>query len=201
MEKIILKAQERTEKLRDVRNGGFVPGVLYGAGSEATSVQFNAAALQKVITKYGHNAKMWIELNDTQKFGFIKEVQKHPVEGKVIHIDVQMVSQDQEIKLLLPINYSGLEELEKRLLVVQVTKNEVEVVGKASILPNGIVIDVANMKSGDTITYQNFDLDEEIKNNDAEDEIYALIKDKKEQVEEEETSDETSDESSEVETA
>lgn len=181
MEKIILKAEERTEKLRDVRNGGFVPGVLYGAGSEATSVQFNASALQKMIKKYGHNAKMWIELNDTQKFGFIKEVQKHPVEGRVIHIDVQMVSQDQEIKLLLPINYIGLEELDKRLLVIQVTKNEVEVVGKASILPNGIVIDVAHKELGDTITYAEFGLDEDIKNQDDENEIYALIKEKKEQ--------------------
>jgi len=187
MEEVVLQAEERREKPRKVREAGFIPGVLYGAGADATSVKFDAAALKKVLTKHGSNAKIWIQLNNTKKFGFIKEVQKHPVEGKVIHIDVQMVSQDQEIKLQLPITYTGTEELEKRQLILLVTKSEVEVVGKANLMPNSVTVDVSNREVGDNITFLDFNLDRQIKNNDGEEEIYAVIKVKKEQPVEEET--------------
>lgn len=187
MEEVILKAEERIEKPRQVRKEGFIPGVLYGAGAEATSVKFEANALKKILTRHGSNAKIWVDLNNTKKFGFIKEVQKHPVEGKVIHIDVQMVSQDQEIKFQLPITYTGTEELEKRQLLLLTTKFEVEVVGKTNLMPNLVVVDVSNKEVGDTITFQDFALDEQIKNNDGEDEIYAIIKVKKEQPADEES--------------
>ncbi|MEL7565050.1 MAG: 50S ribosomal protein L25 [Dehalobacterium sp.] len=187
MDEVVLKAEERREKPRKVREAGFIPGVLYGAGAGATSVQFDAAALKKVIMKNGSSAKLWIQLNDTKKFGFIKEVQKHPVEGKIIHIDVQMVSQDQEIKLQLPITYTGIEELEKRQLILLVTKSEVEVVGKANLIPNVVISDVSTKEVGDNITFQDFNLDPQIRNNDGEEEIYAVIKVKKEQPVEEET--------------
>lgn len=178
MEEVILKAVERVEKTRKVREGGFIPGVLYGEGAGATSVKFEASALRKILIKYGWNAKVWVELNDTKKFGFIKEVQKHPVEGNVIHIDVQLVSKDQEIKLQIPISFSGIEELEHRMHLLQVYKSEVEVVGKTALMPNVIVVDVSNKNAGDTITFQDFGLDPELKNNEGEFEVYAVIKEK-----------------------
>ena len=54
--------------------------------------------------------------------------------------------------------------------------------GKASLMPNVVVVDVANKEAGDTITYLDLNLDGTIKINDPEDEIYAVIKEKKEQV-------------------
>lgn len=182
MAEVVLKAEERKEKAKKVRQQGFIPGVLYGSGEEAASVKFEAAALTKILAKHGSNAKLWVELNNKKKFGFIKEVQKHPVAGNVIHIDVQMVAQDQEIKLQIPISYTGTEELDKRRLLLLITKPEVEVVGKASLMPNVVVVDVANKEAGDTITYLDLNLDGTIKINDPKDEIYAVIKEKKEQV-------------------
>ena len=185
MEEVILKASERIEKTKKVREGGFIPGVLYGEGAKATSVKFEAPALKKIMAKHGSNAKVWIEINETKKFGFIKEVQKHPVDGNVIHIDVQLVSKDQEIKLQIPISFTGVEELEHRMHLLQIYKSEVEVVGKTNLIPNVIVVDVSNKNSGDTITFQDFGLDQEIKNNDGEVDVYAVIKSKKEQPDDE----------------
>ncbi|MGI6685582.1 MAG: 50S ribosomal protein L25 [Bacillota bacterium] len=190
MEEVILKAEERTEKGKKVRAEGFVPGILYGAGKKAISVKFEASALNKVLAKHGSNAKVWIDLNNKKQFSFIKEVQRHPVEGRVIHIDVQMVSQDQEIKLQIPLSFTGTEELDKKRLLLLVAKAEVEVIGKANLMPNVIVVNVADKEAGDTITSLDFDLDGEIKINDAEDEVYAVIKEKKEQPQEEPKEDE-----------
>jgi len=182
MVETILKAMERSEKTNKVRSEGFIPGVLNGPDTASTSVKFEAAALNKIIAKHGANAKIWVELGDEKKFGFIKDVQKHPVEGKVIHIAIQLVSQDQEIKMQLPITFHGQAEVENKLLKFQVYKSEVEVVGKATLMPDAVSVDVSEKECGDNITAADLQLPAEIKILDSEDEIYAVIRPVKEEI-------------------
>ncbi|HYE69289.1 MAG TPA: hypothetical protein VEA58_11800, partial [Anaerovoracaceae bacterium] len=84
MEVTILKAAERSEKPKHVRNAGFTPGVLNGPGTTSASVQFESKALNRIIIDHGMNAKLWVEIGSEKKFGYIKEVQTHPVERKII---------------------------------------------------------------------------------------------------------------------
>ena len=185
MEEIILKAMTRSEKPKTVRNAGFIPGVLCGPGTVSTSVQFESVALNKIIAKHGTNAKLWVELGTEKKFGFISEVQKHPVEAKVIHISIQLVSKDQNIKMQLPITFRGHAELENKLLQIQVYKSEIEVEGKAELMPDEAVVDVSEKQSGDNITAIDFHLPSEIRILDPVQEVYAAIKANKEDVAEE----------------
>jgi large subunit ribosomal protein L25 len=176
MEKIILKALERNEKTNKVRNAGFIPGVLNGPGTASTSVKFENIALNKIITKHGHNAKIWVDLGDEKKFGYIKEVQRQPVEGNIIHVAIQIVSRDQEIKMKLPIVFHGQAELEHHLLKLQVHKSEIEVEGKTELIPDAAVADVSKKTAGENITALDFHLPSDIKILDAENEVYAVIK-------------------------
>jgi large subunit ribosomal protein L25 len=176
MGEIILKAMARSEKPKKVRNAGFIPGVLNGPGTSSTSVQFETVSLNKIIARHGTNAKLWVLLGAEKKFGFIKEIQKHPVEDKVIHIAIQLVSKDQASKMKLPITFHGHVELEQRFLQVQVYKSEVEVEGKAVLIPDVVVVDVSKKESGESITSIDFHLPPEIKILDPEHEIYAIIK-------------------------
>jgi len=185
MEDIILKAMPRTEKPKKVRTAGLIPGVLNGPGTLSTSVEFENVPLNKIITRHGTNAKLWVMFNDEKKFGFIKEVQRHPVEGKIIHVAIQMVSKDQDVKMQLPINYDGHSELENRLLQLQVYKPEIEVEGKAVLMPDEAVADVSKKVAGDSITAADFTLPKGIKILDAKTEVYAVIKNVKEEVVEE----------------
>lgn len=185
MEQIILKAMPRSEKPKKVRNAGFIPGVLNGPGTTSTSVQFDSAALNKIITKHGTSAKLWIEVNNEKKFGLIKEVQKHPVEAKVIHVAIQLVSQDQEVKMQLPIIFHGHEELEHQLLQLQVYKPEIEVEGKAQTMPDEVIVEVSDKAVGYTVTAADFNLAKDIKILDQEDEVYAIIKGFKQEIIEE----------------
>ena len=185
MEEIILKALARSEKPKKVRNAGFIPGVLNGPGTTSTSVKFESVALNKIIAKHGTNAKLWVMLGDEKKFGFIKEVQKHPVEGKVIHVAIQLVSKDQDVKMALPISFRGHVELEHRLLQVQIYKSEIEVSGRAELMPDEIIVDVSEKESGENITAADFNLPSEVKILDPEHEIYAAIKAAKEEIVEE----------------
>ena len=176
MEEIILEAIERTKQPGKFREIGFVPGVLYGDSIDvATSVKFEALALKKVLTCHGSNAKVWVKYNNNKKFGFIKEVQKHPVSGSVIHADVQIVSKDHEIKLQIPIVYKGDDDLRSKQLQLQVYKSEITVFGKMALIPDAIYVDVSEKKLGDTITLNNFDLDKQLNVSEKEDEVYGMI--------------------------
>lgn len=176
MEEIILEAIERTKQPGKFRESGFVPGVLYGDSvSGATSVKFDAIALEKILTRHGSNAKVWIKYDSNKKFGFIKEVQKNPVSGGVIHVDVQIVSKDQEVKLQIPIVFKGEDDLKNKQLQLQVYKSEINVLGKMALMPDAIYVDVSIKKLGDTITANNFALDKQINVSEKEDEVYGII--------------------------
>jgi large subunit ribosomal protein L25 len=182
MEKAILKAMERSEKPNKVRSAGFVPGVLNGPGTATTSVKFETVALNKIISQHGTNAKMWVELGTEKSFGFIREIQKNPVERKIIHVAIQLVSMDQKVKMQLPITFHGNVELEQKSLQVQVYKSEVAVVGKTALMPDVIVVDVSKKDAGENITAIDFNLSPEIEILDPDNEIYAVIRAIKEEI-------------------
>ena len=176
MEKIILNAFERTTKSKRFKENGFIAGVIYGDNvKEATSVKFEESSLKKILAKHGSNAKVWVKYGEDKKFGFIKEIQRHPVTAKITHIDVQLVSKNHEIKLQLPIEFKGEKNLVANLLKLNIQKTEIDVFGKMALMPDVVVIDVSEKELGDTITIKNFNLDKEIKISDNEDEIYATI--------------------------
>lgn len=176
MEEIILKASERNEKPKNVRKEGFIPGVLNGPGAVSTSVKFADAALKKIIAKHGVNAKLWVELGTEKKFGFIKEVQRHPVEGTILHVVIQLVSQNQEIKMNLPIVFHGQEDLERKMLQLNICKSDVEVSGKTVDIPEMVEVDVSGKAAGDSVTASDLHLPTEINILDPQQEVYASIK-------------------------
>lgn len=175
MDEIILNATERNAKGRKIRNSGYIPGILYGDGiDEASSVKFEESDLRKILSRYGSHAKVWISHNDKKKFGFIKDVQKHPVTNQLIHVDVQLVSQDLDVKIQIPIIFTGEESLARNDLHLQIHKSMVDVIGKATLMPSALHVDVSQKQQGDTITSKDFYLEKGIKVVN-EDEILGTI--------------------------
>jgi len=176
MEDTIIKATGRSENTKIEKKSGFIPGVLNGPGTASTSVIFEIIPLNKIIAKHGKNAKLWVDLDNEKKFGYIKEVQRHPVDGNIIHIAIQLLSVEQEVKMDLPIIYHGIADLEHRLLQLQVYKSEIKVSGIGANMPDSVVVDVTEKESGDNITAIDFHLPKELVILDSEDELYAGIK-------------------------
>ena len=173
MDEIILKAIKRADG--KFKESGFIPGILYGDGVDAaTAVKFEEKALNKVITNHGKSAKLWIDINDSKQFGFIKEVQRKHLTRNITHVDVQIVSKDHEIKIQIPVIYKGEDVLKTKQLQLQVHKSEIVVFGKMALMPDVVEVNVSEMKLGETITLNNFGLDKLLKI-DNEDAIYATV--------------------------
>lgn len=174
MKEIILDAVKRTMKPSQCREAGLTPGVLYGDGvTAAVPVQFETAGLKKIIATHGWNAKVWVRYGDNKKFGYIKEVQRHPVTATVIHIDIFLVSQDHEVSMQIPIVFDGRDKLDN--IVLQVFTSEIEVSGKIALIPQTVVVDVSAMVLGETITSESFNLDKQLRITENENEVYGVI--------------------------
>jgi len=175
MEEIILNAIERPKKSGKFREIGFVPGVLYGDDIPIGSlVKFDEKALRTIINHHGSTANISIIFNDKKKVGFIKEVQRKPITGAIVHADVQIVSKEHEIKRHIPIVFNGEDILISKHLQLNVSKSEILVFGKIALMPDTISVDVSEMELKDSITYINFNLDSKLKIEEP-DAIYAII--------------------------
>ncbi len=176
MKQTVLKTDLRNGSPKQARAAGFIPGVLHGPGTKSTSVQFEKSAFIRILAKHGSNAKVWIELNKDKHFGILKEIQKDPLDKSIIHVTFHLVEQDQEIKMIVPVVFSGRDDLENRFLMLQVLKEHVEVSGKAASMPESILVDVTGKELNDFITTSDIHLPKDVRILSAEDETYAHIR-------------------------
>ena len=176
MEEVKLQATERINKRGKFKESGFVPGVLYGDGTEGSAaVKFETSELVRILTAHGANAKVSVVYNKNKNPGMIKEIQREPVSGRIIHVDVQIMSKEHVQSFKVPLVFVGEGELKNRLLALKVHKNEVNLNGTLNMMPESIEIDVSQKALGDKITLKDFKLNKKIKVEDAEEEIYAAV--------------------------
>src|SRR5688500_14967658 len=88
------KASERTEfgsrTARRLRRDGQVPGVVYTSGEGARAFQADAHSMAKFLAE-GH-ALFDLEIEGSGSVPVVvKEQQKHPVRGEIVHLDFQEV--------------------------------------------------------------------------------------------------------------
>ncbi|HEX2947913.1 MAG TPA: 50S ribosomal protein L25 [Clostridia bacterium] len=171
-----LKVQERTEKPQVSRRNGFIPGAVFGEGiDKGISVKFEQAQFAKLLKNHVKNAKLQLELGNTNRLCLVKEVQKDVVSGKVLHVDFQAVSENEVVRLKIPINYEGAHLLESRKLLLLPNVTELEVEGKLSVLPDSINVDVSGKKPGDKILVHDLKLVQGVKAHIEEGSILAVV--------------------------
>ena len=188
MAQTALKVLERTEKPNVSRRNGFIPGAIFGAGiDKGVSIKFEAPQFERILKKQATNARLQLVMGDTDTFCLVKEIQRDVISGKILHVDFQAVSKDENVKLKIPLIYEGTEQLEANGLMLLVNETDVELEGPLNLLPESITVEVEDKSIGDKILADDFDLDSKVKASRAdEDKILAVIVAHQVYVEEEE---------------
>jgi len=175
MKDVVLNAVERERQHGKFKEKGYIMGVVYGDGIETTPVKFEEMPLRKTITSHGTHAKVWVNLNNEKKFGFIKEIQREILTQELHHVDIQVVAADHEIKMLIPIVYTGEDALKNQRLGLQVYKEEIEVLGKIADVPEELSIDISKLEHGSQILLTDLNLPESVKVLDESDTAYGVV--------------------------
>lgn len=172
----MIRAIERHEKPRKVRRNGFAPGIIYGEGIEGpVPVKFEMTRLKRILRKHTGNARLRIKLQEQIVQCVIKEVQRHPVTGEIMHIDLQKVNENKPVRLKLPLKFNGRKKLDEKKLLLHVFISEIEVTGAINLLPQYIQVDISDKKPGDKITVKDIRLDSSVRISSTEDEILAQV--------------------------
>lgn len=152
MEAITLKGTARKNlgktATKAVRNADLVPCVLYG-GNEIQHFTVEPLDLRPIV--YTPEFKIvHIELDGQTHRAILKDVQVHPVNERILHIDFLRLVEDHPVKVNVPVSFEGIAQgLKSGGKLIKKARN-VKIKAMPSHLVDKIVLDTTAMGLGET---------------------------------------------------
>jgi large subunit ribosomal protein L25 len=152
----MLKVESRdafgSRESRRLRRSGLVPGVLYGAGRDAQPFKVGAREID-VFLSNGH-ALFDLQIEGSSAVPVVvKEQQRHPLRGQLLHIDCLEVKLDEAIQAEVALELLGIEDTPgvKEGGVLEHVTREITIEALPTDIPEVIHADVSGMEIGDTL--------------------------------------------------
>ena len=160
MKSVPLKAYPRTQLRRGgvkkLRDTGRVPAIIYGRQAKPQNLEINAKEIGDLI-HHSVSENLLVDLsveNDARakRLALVQEIQHHPLDGKVLHVDFHEVAENEKVIVQVPVETVGeaagvknsggvLEHVLFKLKVRSLPKD----------LPEQIVIDVSHLELGKAV--------------------------------------------------
>ena len=160
MKSVPLQAYQRTQvrrgEVKKLRAAGRVPATIYGRQASPQNLELNSKEVADLIN-HSVSETILVDLaveNDARakRLALVQEVQHHPLDRKVLHVDFHEVAEDEKVTIQVPLETdgrSGRGEGGRRVLEHVLFKLKVRSLPKD--LPEQIVVDVSALELGKTI--------------------------------------------------
>ncbi|HTW89786.1 MAG TPA: 50S ribosomal protein L25 [Candidatus Binataceae bacterium] len=141
-------------QLTELRQKGRIPGVMYGAKGTSVPVAVDAAELRSGMA--GTSRQRLIRLKSAapelnERHIILKEIQRAPVSGKIIHVDFYEVDMSKPLRLSVPLKFTGRAAGIIDGGILQPLVREVEVECPPLEIPEFIDVDVTPLGIHDVI--------------------------------------------------
>jgi large subunit ribosomal protein L25 len=160
MKSVPLKAYPRTQLRRGgvkkLRDTGRVPAVIYGRQVKPQNLEISAKEIGDLI-HHSASENLLVDLsveNDARakRLALVQEIQHHPLDGKVLHVDFHEVAENENVIVSVPVETVGeaagvktsggvLEHLLFKLKVRCLPRD----------LPEQIIVDVTSLELGKAV--------------------------------------------------
>jgi large subunit ribosomal protein L25 len=148
--------------LRDLRTSGFIPAVVYGLNEPPVAIAISPKTVARVISsEAGMNSVLLLqrEGTDIQRTVIIKEVQRHPVTSRLVHVDFMRVDPTHMVRVKVPVRLVGLPYgVKTQGGMLEFVHRVIEVECLPSLIPPHIDVNVEAMKVGDSIRFDELNL-------------------------------------------
>ncbi len=159
MEEIRIKAETRTERgkgpARKLRSQGTIPAILYGRDVQPVALTISSKDWRRLETHARSNAVIKMELTEggsaQERPVMIKNVQKGPVDQKVLHIDFLQISMERAVQVEVPIHLVGTAAGVVNGGVVEQHLRTVMIESLPGQIPERIDVDISALEIGDSI--------------------------------------------------
>ena len=145
---------EGSRSARRMRREGLVPGVIYGGGEDPRHFAVDAHILRNTLAHAAQVIAVAIDGASTNVL--IKDVQRHPVRGDAIHVDLLRVRMDVAIHATVPIDFVGSEEAPGVVEggIFNQELREVNIEALPGDIPDSIQHDVSGLEMNATLTLE-----------------------------------------------
>lgn len=140
---------------RKLRATGRIPAVVYGHGNDPVSLSVDPISLERKIkaSHAGMNTLFDLvgEQSVTGRTVLVKELQRDPVRGGLVHADFFEIDANETIQVSVPIHLTGTAEGVVMGGVIEHVLREVELSCLPRAIPDEIVVDVTPLEVGDSL--------------------------------------------------
>lgn len=142
-----------TGPAKRIRAEGKIPGVVYGLDADPIPVVVEWKPLREALTtEAGLNALIDLHVDDEVSLSIVKELQRHPIRGDVLHIDFLRVDADAEITIEVPIVLEGeATEVFNENGTVDHIMFTLTVNAKPADIPNELTVDISGLTIGEAV--------------------------------------------------
>ncbi|HDQ39853.1 MAG TPA: 50S ribosomal protein L25/general stress protein Ctc [Desulfonatronum sp.] len=161
-----VRSEKGSGNSRRLRKKSLVPGVYYNAKGENIPFSVESTPLQKLYAKAGHSQVFQLEIREQDQSreqpAIIRDVQFHPVKGIISHVDFYGVDLARKINVYIPVEVVGKAKGTVVGGVLEIFRDELEVVGLPLAIPEKIVIDVTHLDLNHNLHIQDLSLPEDV---------------------------------------
>lgn len=157
---VTLSVKERgKESADDLRAKGAVPAVFYGPKEKAHAIAIDGLSLERVWREAGETTIVRLAGLGDEKDTLIKDVQFHPVTGRVLHADFYVLEKGKKVEIDVPLEFVGVAPAEKAGHIVVKALHEVKIEVAPAELPHHLEVDISKLENvGDHIAAKDIKL-------------------------------------------
>jgi large subunit ribosomal protein L25 len=147
------RAPEGSRSARRLRRDGLVPGVIYGGDGGPEHFAVDARILRNTLAHSGAILEVTID-GGTGVPVLVKDLQRHPVRGETVHVDLLRVNMSETIQTTVHLELTGAEEAPGSVEggVLNQETRELNIEALPGDIPDSITFDVSKMEMNATVT-------------------------------------------------
>ena len=134
---------------RRLRREGKVPAILYGGGRPPRNLAFDHnRVVQQLQNESFYSSVLNVKVGDKQQSVILKDLQRHPARRQILHMDLQRILEDEEIRMNVPIHFLNEETapgVKQEGGKVSRLISDIEIVCLPKNLPEYLEIDIGDL--------------------------------------------------------
>jgi large subunit ribosomal protein L25 len=157
MKSVTLNAFPRTMlrrgEVKKLRASGRIPAVIYGGQTKPESLELNTKEMEDLIHhSVSENILVDLAVDKASRLALVQEIQHHPLDGKVLHVDFHEVSPTEKVTILVPVESTGeAVGVKTGGGVLEHVLFKIKVRALPKDLPEQILVDVTSLELGKSI--------------------------------------------------
>jgi len=149
---------------RRLRRAGRIPAVVYGGDRDPASITIDHDfLLHEAEEEAFHSSVLELSVGNKKQPVVLRDLQRHPFKPLLTHADFLRVSEDQEIRMNIPLHFTNEEKSpagREGGVVVSHQVVEVEVEALPQNLPEYIEVDLSKLEPGESVMLSDIKLPE-----------------------------------------